>query len=239
MNKSFESAANEFFLEMKDKHLGPNQPEDNRVAVQNLRRAIIDYLEEARSVGKGMDAEITSLETQCSAAAGDAKNALAAIEDIRGKMKAMEESINSMQASITSLANSVESLKHVKPWDGPAPVAEPKPPVIYVPYDLEGKNSKGVAIALKLSTTFLTKRKGSLALGSSTRATDLTFDDPSVASVHAILKYEDNILSLEDKGSDKGTWVGGNRLKPNAPWPVALHETVRLGKLEFRLKPAK
>lgn len=57
--------------------------------------------------------------------------------------------------------------------------------------------------------------------------------DAGVSRWHAVLKRDDQILTVTDNGSANGTWVNGERLKPGAPRVLSDGDTVWLGQLKL------
>lgn len=69
--------------------------------------------------------------------------------------------------------------------------------------------------------------RGTVDIGrSSDNAIVLTH--PSVSRLHATLRL-DNEITVVDRGSANGTWVGGARLAPNTPVRLVVGQPVRLG----------
>jgi len=56
-----------------------------------------------------------------------------------------------------------------------------------------------------------------------------------VSRKHALIYPQDDTLMIEDLGSRNGTYVAGERLKPNPPHPLYDGVRVSLGKLHFTI----
>jgi pSer/pThr/pTyr-binding forkhead associated (FHA) protein len=65
----------------------------------------------------------------------------------------------------------------------------------------------------------------------------LVIDEISVSRRHARLTVESSRLMLEDLGSANGTFIGSQRMAPNAPGLVPEDTPVRLGDVEIRYVP--
>ena len=90
--------------------------------------------------------------------------------------------------------------------------------------------SDGTAFDLPIATP-------TLSIG---RAPDnaIMLSDVGVSSRHARLNWRGDTWHLTDLGSTNGTWIGARQLEPNAPAPLREGDTVRLGRLEFRVERA-
>src|SRR5258708_32262539 len=68
---------------------------------------------------------------------------------------------------------------------------------------------------------------------------DLLLDDISVSRRHALLTCDGGQMSVEDLGSANGSYIGSQRLAPNAPSLVPADQAARLGGVELRFVAAE
>ena len=56
-----------------------------------------------------------------------------------------------------------------------------------------------------------------------------------VSRLHAVLKRQENKVSVMDLGSSNGTYLNGKRLKPNVEEPISNGDLLSLGKLKIQI----
>ncbi len=79
------------------------------------------------------------------------------------------------------------------------------------------------------SSLFTLPDDGEVTLGRSDQCS-LRLDDPLLSRLHASVRRTGDHYEVIDKGSMNGTWVGPQKLVPNAPHALAIGDTIKLGK---------
>jgi diguanylate cyclase (GGDEF)-like protein len=85
-------------------------------------------------------------------------------------------------------------------------------------------------------------KPGTMTIGRSPRA-DIRLDDDRVSAIHCVIKWTDDIITIEDKGSTNGTYVDSQKishahLPPGVPFQIG-HSVMKIeykDKAEIRLE---
>ncbi|MBO9309869.1 MAG: FHA domain-containing protein, partial [Chloroflexi bacterium] len=77
-----------------------------------------------------------------------------------------------------------------------------------------------------------------VTIGRST-GNDITLDAPSVSRYHITISYEDGQVVLRDKDSGNGTYVDGERIKPEEPVILRGGEEIQIGDLRLIFLPVQ
>jgi two-component system response regulator AtoC len=76
---------------------------------------------------------------------------------------------------------------------------------------------------------------GEVTLGRSDQCS-LRIDDPLLSRVHAVVRRVGDTFEVVDQGSMNGTWVGAERVLPNAPRALVIGDVIKLGKTNVVLQ---
>jgi FHA domain len=64
----------------------------------------------------------------------------------------------------------------------------------------------------------------------------VALNEPRISGVHSTLKFESAMLWVRDEQSNNGTYIGGERIPPNAWMAVPAGQPLRFGPVEFDVR---
>jgi len=97
---------------------------------------------------------------------------------------------------------------------------------------LKGTNARAADIDVIITLDELAEAEAGLSVGRSSRAA-IKLADESISRNHARFVLSGTDLAIEDMDSMNGTWVEGEKLKPNTPTPVRAGMELEFGKLRL------
>ncbi len=94
-----------------------------------------------------------------------------------------------------------------------------------------------VVVSPSFTATYSLPQDGEVTIGRS-KSVEIYVDDKSVSRTHAVIKIENQQLTIRDLGSSNGTRVGGVRLQPEEPRKLRVGDAIQVGSVTLLLQPA-